>query len=136
MNVLGVPDTHAPTFHKVTVAADKPAGSPTAIHATVRDNSPWYVVNMNRTNLIYSVGGGAETLVCMTNQGSQQFVGQIPDLSGVISYRVESTDHAGTLLLPRFAWPPRRAPHCPTPCTRWSPSRRSSPRAAAAESRE
>jgi len=95
VNVLGVPDTHAPSFHKVTVAVDKPAGSTTRIHAAVRDNAPWYIVNMYRTNLLYSVDGGADTVLCMTSQGAQQFVGVIPDVSGVVSYRVESTDRAG-----------------------------------------
>jgi hypothetical protein len=39
-NALGVPDTHAPDFYQVTAQGNKPNGTPTVIHAQIRDNCP------------------------------------------------------------------------------------------------
>jgi hypothetical protein len=94
-NILGVPDTHAPTFDSVTVQADKPAGTSTVIHASIRDNSAYYIINYYNSDLIYTVDGGPETTVCMFKQGGQQARGVIPDLSGTIAYRIETTDLGG-----------------------------------------
>jgi hypothetical protein len=94
-NALGVPDTHAPTFFKVTVQADKPTGTPTVVHAQIRDNSGYYLTNFYDAQLIYTLDGGTETGVAMFAQGSMQFRGTIPDLAGTVAYRVECTDLAG-----------------------------------------
>ncbi len=97
-NVLGEPDTHAPTFAMFTQQADKADGTDTVIHAAVRDNDPYYIIAFDRVNLIYSVGSGPETCVVMASQGGQQFRGVIPgELSGMLSYRVEATDGNGNL---------------------------------------
>lgn len=95
-NVLGVPDTHAPTFALITNQGNKSDGTDTVIRAQLRDNTNYYVINYYSTNLFYSVNGGDETCVQMFSQGSQQFRGVIPgELNGVVSYRVETVDEAG-----------------------------------------
>jgi hypothetical protein len=94
-NVLGVPDTHAPTFHGLTMQGDKATGTATVIHAQIRDNASYYVTNFYDTQLIYTVDGGAPTNVAMFAQGGMQFRGVIPDLPGIIAYHVECTDLAG-----------------------------------------
>ena len=95
-NVLGVPDTHAPTFFQVTGQADKSDGSDTVLMAQVRDNASIYVVAFYRTDLVYTVDGGPETCVPMSSMGGMQFRGVIPGgVDGAITYRVECTDDAG-----------------------------------------
>jgi len=95
-NVLGVPDTHAPTFHQVTVQSDKSDGTDTVIHAQVRDNAAFYDVGFNDTRLVYTVDGGREACLRMDHQGGQQFRAVIPGgIDGRVAYRVESTDDAG-----------------------------------------
>ena len=99
-NVLGVPDTHAPTFERFTDQCDKPAGSNTVIHAQVRDNDNYYVINYYNVDLEYSInGGGSFTTVDMFAQGGQQFRGVIPaQPSGTtVQYRVRATDTAGNV---------------------------------------
>lgn len=94
-NALGVPDTHAPTFHAVTDQPDLASAAPVVIHAAVRDNHAWYVVARHDTRLVWSVDGGPETSQPMFSQGGQQFRGVIPAVSGTVSYRVECADRAG-----------------------------------------
>lgn len=94
-NALGVPDTHAPTFHAVTDQPDLDTAAPVVIHAAVRDNHAWYVVARHDTRLVWSVDGGPETSQPMFSQGGQQFRGVIPAVSGTVSYRVECSDRAG-----------------------------------------
>ena len=97
-NVLGVPDTHAPTVQQLTQQADKADGSDTVIRAALRDNSAYYVVNDYRVDLYYALDGGPENRVRMTAQGSQQFQAVIPGaLSGTIAYRVAGADEAGNV---------------------------------------
>ncbi len=96
INELGTPDTHAPTFHQVTVQGTKTDGSDTVIRAQVRDNAPYYIVDYYSANLLYTVNGGVEVCVQMFSQHGQQFRGVIPGgVNGAISYRVEATDDAG-----------------------------------------
>ncbi len=95
-NVLGVPDTHAPTFFRLTQQADKPNGSETVIHAQLRDNTSYYVVNFYPTELVYTLDGGSPWTVPMRAQSSMQFRGVIPaQVDALVSYHVETTDLAG-----------------------------------------
>ena len=94
-NVLGVPDTHAPTFERFTDQCDKPLGSTTVIHAQVRDNDNYYIIGYYDVDLIYTVDGGSEQTINMFSQGSQQFRGVIPPQNGIVAYRIEATDTAG-----------------------------------------
>ena len=94
-NVLGVPDTHAPTFERFTDQCDKPTSSNTVIHAQVRDNASYYIVGYYDVDLIYTVNGGSEQTVDMFSQGSQQFRGVIPPQNGTVAYRIEATDDNG-----------------------------------------
>jgi hypothetical protein len=95
-NLLGVPDTHAPTFFKVTDPADQPNGTPTVIHAQIRDNASYYVTNFYDADLVYTVNGGAPQTLAMFAQGSMQFRAIIPaQVDALVSYHVEVTDLAG-----------------------------------------
>lgn len=94
-NVLGVPDTHAPTFEQVSSQCDKPEGSSTVVHAQVRDNSAYYEIGYYDVDLIYTVNAGPEQVVDMFSQGGQQFRGVIPSQTGAVAYRVEATDRTG-----------------------------------------
>lgn len=95
-NTLGVPDTHAPTFHMVTDQADKANGTDTVIHVALRDNSSYYRVNFYPTTLVYSVDGGAEVDVAMHAQSSMQFRAVIPaQTDATVTYRIETEDLAG-----------------------------------------
>jgi hypothetical protein len=95
-NVLGVPDTHAPTVHLLTDPADQANGTGTVIHAQLRDNTSYYVVNFYPTVLVYSVNGGASVTVPMRAQGSLQFRGVIPAQSdATVTFHVETADLAG-----------------------------------------
>ncbi len=95
-NVLGVPDVHAPTFFAVTQPADQPNGNATVIHAQLRDNTSYYVVNFYPTSLVYSVNGGPPMSVPMRAQGSMQFRGVIPaQVDATVSFHVETADLAG-----------------------------------------
>ncbi|TPW07525.1 MAG: hypothetical protein FD127_4476, partial [Acidimicrobiaceae bacterium] len=95
-NSLGIPDTHAPTFHAVTNQADKANGSSTVIHAAVRDNTSYYVVQFYDVKLVYTVNGGSPVSVDMFAQGSMQFRGVIPaQTDATVAYHVEATDLAG-----------------------------------------
>lgn len=95
-NTLGVPDSFAPTFERITVQGNKSDGSDTVIHAQVRDNTNYYVIQFYETNLIYTVNGGFERCVRMFSQSGQQFRGVIPGgVTGLIRYRVETSDDNG-----------------------------------------
>jgi hypothetical protein len=95
-NLLGVPDTHAPTFFMVTDPPDQPSGTPTVIHAQIRDNTSYYITNFYDTDLVYSVNGGTPVAIAMVAQGSLQFRGVIPaQFDALVSYHVESTDLTG-----------------------------------------
>ena len=95
-NVLGIPDTHAPTVHIVTNQADKANGTDTVIHAQLRDNNSYYVVNFYDVNLVYTVDGGSPVSLDMFAQGSMQFRGVIPaQTDAVVAYHIEATDLAG-----------------------------------------
>jgi hypothetical protein len=95
-NALGVPDTHAPTVHLLTVQGDKADGSDTLIRAQLRDNAPFYLFAFYDVDLVWSVDGGLEARVPMGHQGGQQFQAVIPGgVDGLVSYRVEGADDAG-----------------------------------------
>jgi hypothetical protein len=95
-NVLGVPDTHAPSFYAVTDHADQPNGPATVIHAQIRDNTSYYVTNFYDVELVYSVNGGSDVVVDMHHQGSMQFRGVIPaQTDASIEYHIEATDLTG-----------------------------------------
>ncbi|MCB9916618.1 MAG: VCBS repeat-containing protein [Planctomycetes bacterium] len=95
-NVLGVPDTHAPTFHHIESQGNKSDGSDTVLHVEVRDNASFYVVAYYDADLIYTVNGGAEHCVQMFYQGGETFRGVIPGaVNGNVAWRVEVTDDAG-----------------------------------------
>jgi hypothetical protein len=96
-NILGVPDTHAPVFFQVTAQGDKPNGTPTVIHAQVRDNGPGeWLTNYFDWGLVYTVDGGAPISVPMVGQSGSQARGVIPaQTDAAIEYHVEVTDLAG-----------------------------------------
>jgi hypothetical protein len=95
-NTLGVPDTHAPTFYAITAQTDKLNGSPTVIHAQLRDNHSYYIFNFYPTNLVYRLNGGPEVSVPMFAQASMQFRGVIPaQTDTVVTYHIETEDMAG-----------------------------------------
>ncbi|HZM00124.1 MAG TPA: VCBS repeat-containing protein [Planctomycetota bacterium] len=96
-NVLGVPDTHAPGFYKVTTQGDKPNGSDTVIHAAIRDNGPGeWLTNYFDWQLVYTVDGGAPNSIDMLGQFASQARGVIPaQTDATIAYHVEVTDLAG-----------------------------------------
>lgn len=95
-NVLGVPDTHAPTFQKITVQGDKADGTDTVIHAALRDNAAYYVISYDAVDLLYRVDSGDENVVQMVSQGGQQFRGVIPaEADGTVTWRIRATDDAG-----------------------------------------
>jgi hypothetical protein len=95
-NVLGVPDTHAPSFFRLTQQGDKPNGSSTVVHAQVRDNTSYYLTTYYTASLFYAVNGGTPVRVGMAHQGSMQYRGVIPaQADATVSWRVEVTDLAG-----------------------------------------
>jgi len=98
-NVLGVHDTHAPTFFQFTQQGDKIDGSDTPIIAQVRDNASGGegTLDFYDTFLKYQVDGGPDTnVVQMHEQSGQQFRGVIPGgIHGTIEYWIECTDDAG-----------------------------------------
>jgi len=95
-NVLGVPDTHAPTFYKLTQQGDKPNGSETVVHAQIRDNSSRALTLYYTATLVYSVDGGPEVNAPMFPQASMQYRGVIPAQTDAwIAWRVEVSDLAG-----------------------------------------
>ena len=92
-NVLGIPDTHAPSIALLTVQGDKSDGNDTVIRAQLRDNAAHYVINQYPVDLVYTVDGGLPNRVAMTSQGGQSFQAVIPGgVNGTISYRVEGHD--------------------------------------------
>ncbi|HZM00583.1 MAG TPA: VCBS repeat-containing protein, partial [Planctomycetota bacterium] len=96
-NVLGVPDTHAPAVTQVTVQGDKLNGTPTVIHAQIRDNGPgeWLTDDFG-WQLVYSVDGGDPVSVPMLAQSGSQARGVIPaQTAATVEYHVEVTDLAG-----------------------------------------
>jgi hypothetical protein len=93
-NALGIPDTHAPSFHRVTDGLSPAGGQPVVIHAQVRDNAPLLLHSYYPARLVYSVDGGAPVSVPMAAQGGQQFRGVIPAQLGSVSYHVEVDDLA------------------------------------------
>lgn len=98
-NILGVPDTHAPAFYQVTVQADKPNGTPTVIHAQIRDNGPGeWLTNYFNWDLVYTLDGGAPITVSMIGQFGSQARGVIPaQTHKSVAYHVECTDLAGNM---------------------------------------
>ncbi|GJM21421.1 MAG: hypothetical protein DHS20C15_13360 [Planctomycetota bacterium] len=99
-NVLGVPDSFAPTITNWTDQADKNDGTPTPIHVTLFDNSPSDLIAYDSAKLFVAVDGGSESCLRLRHQGGQQFRGVIPAaLSGNVSYRVEVTDDNGNTLV-------------------------------------
>jgi hypothetical protein len=95
-NVLGIPDTHAPTLNLMTVQGDKADGSDTPIRAQLLDNAPYYVVFGYRVDLVWSVDGGLENRVPMTSQWGWSFQASIPGgVDGTVTYRVQGADDAG-----------------------------------------
>jgi hypothetical protein len=96
-NILGVPDTHAPSLYQVTVQGDKPNGTDTVIHAQIRDNCPGeWLTNYFDWNLVYTVNGGAPSTVSMIGQFGSQARGVIPaQTNATIVYHVEVTDLEG-----------------------------------------
>jgi hypothetical protein len=95
-NVLGVPDTHAPTFYRLTQQTDKANGTATVVHAQLRDNTSYYLTNFYPTTLVYQVNGGADVNVPMFHQASMQFRGVIPaQTDAVVTYHVETADLTG-----------------------------------------
>jgi hypothetical protein len=95
-NVLGVPDTHAPSVEIMTMQGNKSDGSDTPIRAQLRDNTNYYVIGYYKVDLLYTVNGGIENRIKMFSQGSQQFQATIPGgINGSISYRIVGADEAG-----------------------------------------
>jgi hypothetical protein len=94
-NTLGLPDTHAPGFHAVSAVMDPPAGAEVVIHASVRDNAPYYLHAYYAGRLVYDVDGGGPVTVPMVAQGGHQFRGVIPPQVGSVAYHVEVDDLAG-----------------------------------------
>ncbi len=94
-NVLGIPDTHAPTIHAFSQQCDKPGGTETVVYAAIRDNSPHYEVDFYDCDLLYVLNGGTFQTVDMTSQGGMQFRGVIPAVIGNVLYRVSCTDRTG-----------------------------------------
>jgi len=95
-NVLGVPDTHAPSFEAVTVQGDKPNGTDAVIHAAVRDNAPMQLFRFFEATLVYTVNGGVPQSLAMFHQGGQQYRGAIPaQTNATVEYHIEVTDLAG-----------------------------------------
>ncbi|MGQ0551644.1 MAG: FG-GAP repeat domain-containing protein [Planctomycetota bacterium] len=95
-NTLGVPDTHAPTFYQVTNQGNKANGTSTVIHAAIRDNTSYYVMQFYDADLVYTVNGGSPITVSMFAQGSMQYRGVIPaQTDAVVAYHVEVTDRGG-----------------------------------------
>jgi hypothetical protein len=96
LNVLGVPDTRAPTLFRITAQGDKPNGNATVIHAQIRDNSAAYLITFYAAAVVYSVDGGTPAALAMFAQGAQQFRGEIPaQTDAVVTWHVEVTDLAG-----------------------------------------
>ncbi len=98
-NVLGVPDTHAPTFYKLTVVpANVPNGIPQVVHAQIRDNTSYYLTSFYPAVLHYSVNNGPDVALPMFAQGSMQFRGVIPaQTDATVSYYIECADLAGNI---------------------------------------
>jgi hypothetical protein len=96
-NILGVPDTHAPAFYKVTVQGNKANGTDTVIHAAIRDNGPGeYLTNDFTWRLVYTVDGGSPVTVPLVGQSGSQARGVIPaQTEATVAYHVEVTDLAG-----------------------------------------
>jgi hypothetical protein len=95
-NVLGIPDTHAPTFLQWTDQADKADESDTVVIVQLRDNNNYYNIDYYKVELLYSVDGGTEACVQMFAMRGQQFRGVIPGgVDGSIAYRIRATDDAG-----------------------------------------
>jgi len=95
-NVRGVPDTHAPTFYKLTQQPDKPNGSASVVHAQIRDNTNLLLAAYEPATLVYSVNGAAPVSVPMFSQGSMQYRAVIPaQTDALIAWHVEVSDLAG-----------------------------------------
>jgi hypothetical protein len=94
-NILGVPDVHAPTFHKITTVSSPTAGQPVVVHAQIRDNIAFYLVAYYDAELIYSVNGGGNQTLKMFAQGGQQFRAAIPAQNGSVAWHIEVTDMNG-----------------------------------------
>jgi len=99
LNLLGVPDTHAPAIHQLTLQGNKPNGDDTVIHVQIRDNGPGeWLTNSFDWRLIYTVDGGAQVTVNMVGQFGSQARGVIPaQIDASIEYHVEVTDLAGNI---------------------------------------
>ncbi len=90
-NVLGVPDTHAPTFLRTSHVVGTPATpGNTVVHAQINDNSSYYVIAYYAVTLTYQPGNVS---VSMFSQAGQQFRAEIP--GSATSYVITATDLAG-----------------------------------------
>jgi len=98
-NLTQTPDTHAPYVPHIEQAPDRaPSSTPTAIRAHVYDNAAWNVTQFNEARIEYRVNGGAPQLAPMVYAGGNLFRGEIPgNLTGLVSYRVQSSDLYGNL---------------------------------------
>jgi hypothetical protein len=95
-NVLGIPDTHAPTFFQWTNQGDKADGTDTVVVVQIRDNNNYYNIDYYNVDLLYSVNGGTEACVDMFAMRGQQFRAVIPGgINGSIAYRIRAEDDAG-----------------------------------------
>jgi len=97
-NVLGVPDTHAPVFQRVTDAADLPLAGDVVLHAQVRDNASFQMIAFYDAEVVWTADGGPEQRAPMISQGGQQFRGEVSLGAFPVSewsFRFEVTDRAG-----------------------------------------
>ncbi len=99
-NVLGVPDTHAPTIYRITQQLAKPNGTPTVLHVQVRDNSNFTLGLFYSATLFYAVNDAAPVSVPMFAQGSFQYRSVIPaQIDALITWHVEVSDLAGNFVV-------------------------------------
>jgi hypothetical protein len=101
-NILGVPDTHAPSLERWTNQGNKANGSDTVIRAQVRDNNNYYNIDYYDVELLYTLSTGPLTCEQMVSQRGQQFRGVIPggisgSTNGTVVYQVRVTDDAGNV---------------------------------------
>ena len=98
LNALGVPDTHAPSVHLLTVQGDKADGRDTPIRVQLRDNAPQRTIRRYAVDLVFRVDGGLPVRVPMRSQRGQQFQATIPGgIDGTIAWHVEGRDEAGNV---------------------------------------
>jgi len=102
-NVLGVPDTHAPSVYLLTAQPDKNDGSDTPLRVQLRDNSPQRTIRRYDVDLVYTVDGGLPVRSPMRSQRGSQFQATIPGgVNGSIAWYVEGSDEGGNTFV--TAW--------------------------------